>query len=277
MNSNDILENAKKNKYCIPHFNINNLEWIKFILEECDKLNSPVILAASESTIKYMGGYKVVANLIKNLVENLNTRVPIVIHLDHGSSIESCKKAIDNGFTSVMIDASKYELEENIKITKEVVEYAKKYNVSVEAEIGNIGGTETIIEEAIKFVKETNINSLAPAVGNKHGEYKEQPKLNFEKITQISKKLDIPLVLHGGSGIDNYNIQKSIECGICKININTELQIGWATKVKKYIEETNEYDPRKIIKSGEQNLKNIIQQKLELLNCINRGGTNETN
>ena len=267
-NSKEILQEAKKNKKAIPQFNINNLEWTKFILEECNKNNSPVILGISESAIKYMGGYKLVSNLIKNLDEEFNLEIPVVIHLDHGSSIENCKKAIDNGFTSVMYDGSNLPIEENIKNTKEVVEYAEKYNVSVEAEIGIIGLDKYAkIDDCRKLVEETNIDSLAPAVGSIHGIYKEDPKLNFDLIKEISTELNIPLVLHGGSGIPDRELKKAIECGITKLNINTELQIKWSESVREYLKNNHEvYDPRIIIKSGENSLKEVVKQKIELLN-----------
>lgn len=278
-NAKKIIEKAKLEKYSIPHFNINNLEWTKFILEKCNELNSPVILGVSESAIKYMGGYKVVANLVKNLVEELNIDIPVVIHLDHGSSIESCKKAIDSGFTSVMIDASKYDLEKNIKITKEVVEYAYINNVTVEAEIGHIGSSDNSnsnekayakVEDAIKLCSETKIDFLAPAIGNSHGLYKGKPNLDFMLIQDISNKTNIPLVLHGGTGIDEKLLKKSIQCGICKVNINTELQVAWSQAIKAYLKNNIEYDPRKIISSGEAAIKQVIEQKLRILGSINK-------
>jgi len=279
VNTKEMLEKARIGKYAIPHFNINNLEWTRFILEECNKNNSPVILGVSEGACKYMGGFNVISAMVKELVKSLDIKVPVALHLDHGSSIESCINAIDNGFTSVMIDASKYELEENIRITKEVVEYAKKYNVTVEAEVGHIGGTEdgntselayAKVEDAVRLYKETNIDSIAPALGSVHGLYKGEPKLDFDKMKEIAELTSIPLVLHGGTGIDDEKIRKAIESGICKLNINTELQIEWTNEVKKYINSTDEYDPRKIIKSGEVAIKNAIKNKIELLGSLNR-------
>ena len=279
VNTKEMLEKARIGKYAIPHFNINNLEWTRFILEECEKNNSPVILGVSEGASKYMGGFNVVSVIVNELIKSLNIKVPVALHLDHGSSVENCINAIDNGFTSVMIDASKYELEENIKITKEVVEYAKKYNVTVEAEVGHIGGTEdgntselayAKVEDAVRLYKETNIDSIAPALGSVHGLYKGEPKLDFVKMNEISKLTQIPLVLHGGTGIDDEKIKKAIESGICKININTELQIVWANDVRKYINENNQYDPRKIIKSGEAAIKEAVKNKIELLGSLNK-------
>lgn len=279
INTNEMLENARKNKYSVAHFNINNLEWTRFILEECNSLRSPVILGVSEGAVKYMGGYRVVADMVKALYDELNINVPVALHLDHGSSVLSCFKAIDAGFTSVMIDASKYDLETNIDMTRQVVEYAKKRNVSVEAEVGHIGGTEDSVssdlayakvEDAVKLYEETNIDSLAPALGSVHGLYKGEPKLDFIKMKEISLITQAPLVLHGGTGINDELIRKAIESGICKLNINTELQIEWTRSVRKFINENEEYDPRKIIKAGETAMKTAINIKIKLLGSANK-------
>lgn len=273
-NMKDMLNKADSGKYAVPQFNINNLEWTRFILEECQELNSPVILGVSEGAIKYMGGYKTVSNLVRSLISDLNITIPVALHLDHGSSYESCVKAIDNGFTSVMIDASKYPLEENINITKQVVEYAKDKNVTVEAEIGAVGGEEdgvanelayAKVEDAVKLVNETNIDFLAPALGSVHGIYKGEPKLDFERMVKIHDLVKLPLVLHGGSGIPDQLIKKAISCGITKININTELQIAWSKAVRNFLNENDKvYDPRKIIKGGEFAMKEMIKEKVIL-------------
>lgn len=280
VNMKNILTNAKEGKYAIPQFNINNLEWAKFILEECNNLNTPVILGVSEGASKYMGGYKVVTNMVNALIETLGIKIPVVIHLDHGSSFESCKNAIDSGFTSVMIDASKFSLEENINITREVVVYAKERNVSVEAEIGRIGGNEDGVtgeilyadkEECKILINETGIDALAPALGSAHGLYKGEPKLEFNLMKEISKETELPLVLHGGTGISDYQIKKAINCGTCKINLNTELQVAWSKGVRELLKnDNNVYDPRKIIKAGEQNIKNVIKVKVNLLGCLDK-------
>lgn len=280
VNMNDMLNDALKNKYCIPHFNINNLEWAKFILEEANNLKSPVILGVSEGATKYMGGYNVVSNLVKSLISELNITVPVCLHLDHGSSYETCKKAIDAGFSSVMIDASKYSLDKNIFITNQVVRYAHINKISVEAEIGHIGGNEdgvsseifyTNSKDAKELFDNTKIDTLAPALGSVHGLYKGEPKLDFERMKEISENLNIPLVLHGGTGIPDGMIKKAIECGICKLNINTELQIAWSNAVRKFLNENDvEYDPRKIIKSGEKALKEAVKNKILLLGSNNR-------
>lgn len=274
VNSKEMLSIAKKNRYAIPQFNINNLEWTKYILETMNQLKRPVILGASEGAIHYMGGYKTVFTLVKALIEDLQIQIPVCLHLDHGSTVDSCIKAIDAGFTSVMIDASKYSLEDNVKLTKEVVDYAHKYNVTVEAEIGHIGGTEDNItsnitnarlEDCIYLVEKTGIDSLAPALGSVHGLYKKEPNLDFDTMKQIRDKVDIPLVLHGGTGIPEHQIKEAIRCGISKININTELQIAWHRAMKKFIEENpNIYDPRKIIKSGQTAIYNQIKEKVTM-------------
>jgi len=276
---NEILIKASINGYAIPQFNINNLEWTRFILEECEKNNSPVILGVSEGASKYMGGYEVVVNMVKNLMKNLGITIDVVIHLDHGSSFESCKKAIDAGFTSVMIDASKYEINENIKITKDVVLYAKENGVSVEAEVGHVGGTEdeitsdlkyATLEECFKLVSETGINALAPALGSAHGLYKGEPKLDFIRMKEIKEELNMPLVLHGGTGIDDEKIKKAISCGINKINFNTELQVAWTKSVRDFLNnDLDVYDPRKVIKSGEESLKEVVKNKIILLGSNN--------
>lgn len=279
-NAKKMLNDAKKGGYAIPQFNINNLEWTKYILESCNEQKSPVILGVSEGAIKYMGGYNVVKHLVSSLIEDLKIKIPVVLHLDHGSSYESCKEAIDAGFTSVMIDASNYELMKNIEITKKVVTYASKFNVSVEAEVGHIGGTEdeltsdiayAKVEDAIKLVLETNIDFLAPALGSVHGPYKGDPKLDFERMEIIKQKTKLPLVLHGGSGIPDFMIKEAINSGISKININTELQTAWYEKVSEFVlNNQNQYDPRKVISSGKDSLKKVVINKIELLGSKGR-------
>ena len=276
VNGNQILHDAKVGKYAVPQFNINNLEWTKNILEECQNQNIAVILGVSEGAAKYMGGYKVVTAMVNALMEELNITIPVCLHLDHGTSFESCKKAIDAGFSSVMIDASKHELEENIRITKEVVDYAHERNVSVEAEVGHIGGTEdnitasstnATLEDCLALVNGSNIDSLAPALGSVHGLYKGEPNLDFETMAKINENLTIPLVLHGGTGIPDYDIKKAISCGISKININTELQIAWHEAVKKFVlENPDSYDPRKVIGSGKESMKDAIKAKITMFN-----------
>lgn len=280
VNSNDILSKALKEGYAVPAYNINNLEWTKYILEACNEDKSPVILAVTEKSVNYCGGFKVIYNMVKSLVDSLNVKVPVVLHLDHGSSFESCKEAIDAGFTSVMLDKSKENLEKNILETNKVIDYANLKNVSVEAEIGVMNEEEnhsdTMIvyadlEDAKTFVLQTGVNSLAPAIGNKHGVYKGEPKIDFELLGAICKEVKIPLVLHGASGLDENKIKTAIFCGVCKININTDLQITWSKAVRNFLEyDKDVYDPRIIIASGEKELKNLVHEKNNLFGSKNR-------
>lgn len=272
----EILNKAKKEQYAVPQFNINNLEWTKYILEACKDLNIPVILGVSEGAAKYMGGFNVVSAMVKELVKSLEVTTPVCIHLDHGTSKESCIKAIDSGFTSVMIDASRHNLTENINITKEVVDYAHSRGVSVEAEVGHIGGTEdnitststnATLEDCMILYKNTGIDSLAPALGSVHGFYKGEPNLDFVTMKIINDNLPIPLVLHGGTGIPNDKIAKAISCGISKININTDLQAVWSNAVRdKLNNDKDVYDPRKVIGSGEEAIKTRIKELVTLFN-----------
>ncbi len=279
VNACEMLNGAKANKYAVPHFNINNLEWTRFILEECEELKNPVILGVSEGAMKYMGGFKTIYDMVVDLIDYLNITIPVCLHLDHGSSYEVCKKAIDAGFTSVMIDASKYPLDKNIDITRQVVAYAKSKNVSVEAEIGCVGGENldnnngivyADVSESVRLSQNTGIDFLAPALGSVHGLYKGEPKLNFDRMEEISKLTNLPLVLHGGSGIYDEQIKKAISCGISKINFNTELQIAWSNSLREKIKTDESYDPRKVIKMGEAALKECVRNKCELLGSIHR-------
>lgn len=274
VNMNQMLKKAKEEHYAVPHFNINNLEWTKFILEECNELNVPVILGVSEGAVKYMGSYLVVADMVKALVKSLNIKIPVCLHLDHGSSLESCISAIDAGFSSVMIDGSRLPLEENIKITKDVVSYAHERGISVEAEVGHIGTTEdnmtkeetnATLEDCQILYENTDIDALAAALGSVHGFYKKEANLDFETMELINKSLPVPLVLHGGTGIPDDKIRMAISKGISKININTELQSVWSKAVRKYLLENEDvYDPRKIISSGEAAMKERISEIVTL-------------
>lgn len=279
MNFQEILNNAKENKYAIPQFNINNLEWAKFILEECEKEKSPVFLGVSTGAAKYMGGYNTVVNLVKGLIKDLNITVPVMIHLDHAKTKEDCIKAIDAGFDSIMIDVSSLSLEENIRITNEVTKYGSKQ--LIEAELGQIGGIEddmssdifyTNTDEAQFFVENTNIDMLAPALGSVHGVYRGEPNINFKVMKEISLSTNKPLVLHGGSGLSSEILKRSIECGITKINFNTELQLAWHKSVKEFINNNKEvYDPRKVISSGELALKEVVSDYISILGSKNKG------
>ena len=274
VNFKEMLMNAKKGKYAVPHLNINDLEWTKYILEKCNELQVPVILGVSEGAAKYMGGYNAVVGMVKGLMKDLNITIPVCLHVDHGSTKEACIKAIDAGFTSVMIDASRHELEENIRITKEVVDYAHERGVSVEAEVGHIGGTEdnitssatnATLEDCLILYENTGIDSLAPALGSVHGFYKGEPNLDFETMKIINENLPIPLVLHGGTGIPDDKIKKAISHGISKININTDLQSVWSKALREFLKENKDvYDPRKIIGSGELAIKTRIEEIVTL-------------
>lgn len=274
VNFNEMLNKAKKEQYAVAQFNINNLEWTKYILEACKELNVPVILGVSEGAAKHMGGFNVVSAMVGELIKSLNVEIPVCLHLDHGTSKDICIKAIDAGFQSVMIDASRYELAENIKITKEVVDYAHSKGVSVEAEVGHIGGTEdnitatstnATLEDCKILYDNTNIDALAPALGSVHGFYKGEPNLDFATMNIINENLPIPLVLHGGTGIPEDKIAKAISCGISKININTDLQAVWSNAVRERLATDNEvYDPRKVIGSGEEAMKKRIKELVTL-------------
>lgn len=277
VNMKNELIDAKKKGYAIPQFNVNNLEWAKYILKTCNLYRSPVIMGFTESAIEYMGGYHTASGLIYDLVHDLHITVPVSIHLDHGTSVLSCKKAIDACFTSVMLDASLKRIDTNIDMTNEVIEYARKKRVIVESEIGSIGKHDASdtknasVTGSIIFVKKTKVDLLAPAVGNVHGIYKEFPNINVKLIKEISENTDLPLVLHGASGINNKTLRECIKNGICKVNINTDLQVAWAKEVRKLLEtDSSVYDPRKIISSGEKAVVKVIKEKLETLNSINR-------
>ncbi len=277
VNMKNELIDAKKKGYAIPQFNVNNLEWAKYILKTCNLYRSPVIMGFTENAIEYMGGYHTASGLIYDLVHDLHITVPVSIHLDHGTSVLSCKKAIDASFTSVMLDASLKRIDTNIDMTNEVIEYARKKRVIVESEIGSIGKHDASdtknasVTGSIIFVKKTKVDLLAPAVGNVHGIYKEFPNINVKLIKEISENTDLPLVLHGASGINNKTLRECIKNGICKVNINTDLQVAWAKEVRKLLEtDSSVYDPRKIISSGEKAVVKVIKEKLETLNSINR-------
>lgn len=275
VNGKKMLNSARENRTVVYHFNINNLEWARIILEECDSLNVPVILGASEGAIKYMGGYHVVVDMVKALIKDLNIKTDVCLHLDHGSSFESCKCAINAGFTSVMIDASKLELLDNIRETKRVCDYAHPFNVTVEAEIGHVGGIEDDVagsilladyDECVKFVNETGIDFLAPAIGTVHGIYKGELNIDFDLIKKLRDNLSLPLVMHGGSGLDEDILKKAIACGISKINVNSDIQDVWHKAVVKFIHDNpNIYDPRKIIMSGSEAMKKFIDHKINIL------------
>lgn len=280
VNMKEMLIKARKEHYAVGQFNINNLEWTQAILDEAQALNAPVILGVSEGAGKYMGGWTVVSAMVKAYIEAKNITVPVALHLDHGTSFEVCKAAIDAGFTSVMIDASHYPFEENIEMTKKVVEYAHARGVSVEAELGKVGGQEDNIvaesmyadpEECKILVEKTGIDCLAPALGSVHGPYHGEPKLGFKEMAYINELLNMPLVLHGGSGIPDEQLRKAIDRGTAKINVNTESQQAWTAIVRKVLSEDSKvYDPRKIIGPGKEGIKAVVRAKCEVFGCINK-------
>ncbi|WP_042470836.1 class II fructose-bisphosphate aldolase [Bacillus ndiopicus] len=268
----EMLIKAKAEGYAVGQFNINNLEFTQAILQAAQEENSPVILGVSEGAGKYMGGFIAVVHMVKGLIESYKITVPVAIHLDHGSSFEKCKEAIDAGFTSVMIDASHHPFDENVSTTKAVVEYAHAKGVSVEAELGTVGGEEDGViggimyadpAECKRLVEATNIDCLAPALGSVHGPYQGEPNLGFAEMEEISKLADLPLVLHGGTGIPTKDIQRSISLGTAKINVNTENQIA-ATKVIREVlaNDTKVYDPRKYLTPAREAIKETVIGKM---------------
>lgn len=278
----EMLIKAKEGKYAVGQFNINNLEWTKTILTVAQTQNSPVILGVSEGAAKYMGGFKTVANMVKGLVEDLKITVDVALHLDHGSSFESCKKAIDAGFTSVMIDGSHHPIDENIQITKEVVNYAHPLGVSVEAEVGTVGGNEDGIigginyadkAECVKLVKEAKVDALAPALGSVHGPYQGEPVLGFKEMAEILEATNMPLVLHGGTGIPDDKIKKAISCGTCKINVNTECQLAFNKILREFLADPankNVYDPRKLITPATKGIAAAVTEKMTVFGSVNK-------
>lgn len=269
----EMLKQALAGKYAVGQFNINNLEWTQAILAAAEEEKSPVILGVSEGAARYMGGFKTVVNMVKGLMEDMNITVPVAIHLDHGSSFEKCKAAIDAGFTSVMIDASHHPFEENVEITSKVVEYAHARGVSVEAELGTVGGQEDDVvaegiiyanpDECEELVKRTGIDCLAPALGSVHGPYKGEPKLGFKEMEEIRDRTGVPLVLHGGTGIPTEQIQRAISLGTSKINVNTENQIAFTKVVREVLAKDEKvYDPRKFLGPGRDAIKETVIGKM---------------
>ncbi len=280
VNMVEMLNKAKEGKYAVGQFNINNLEWTKQILLTAQEMNSPVILGVSEGAGKYMGGFNTVCGMVKGMVQDLGITVPVAIHLDHGSSFESCKKAIDAGFTSVMIDGSHHPIAENIEMTKQVVEYAHARGVSVEAEVGTVGGNEDGViggikyadkDECVRLVQEAGVDCLAPALGSVHGPYHGEPVLGFTEMEAIKVATDKPLVLHGGTGIPDEKIMRAISCGTCKINVNTECQIAFHNEIQKVLAAKPEvYDPRKFIGPASLAIAAAVKTKMEVFGSVNK-------
>lgn len=278
----EMLIKANEEKYAVGQFNINNLEWTIAILDTVQELNAPVILGVSTGAARYMGGYKAVVGMVKGLIAAKGYTIPIALHLDHGTSFEVCKEAIDAGFTSVMIDGSQLPFEENVAVTKKVVDYARSRDVyiSVEAELGSIGGEEDDIvaetlyadpKECLELVQRTDIDTLAPALGSVHGPYKGEPKLGFDEMEEINNLIKLPLVLHGGSGIPDFQIQKAIARGTAKINVNTECQQAFNEILRDVIAKNPDvYDPRKLLGPAKAGIVEVVKQKCEIFGCIGK-------
>ena len=284
VSAKEVLAKAKSEKYAVGQFNINNLEWTKAILLTAQECNSPVILGVSEGAGKYMCGFKTVADMVKAMVESLGITVPVILHLDHGS-YEGAKAAIEAGFSSVMFDGSHYGIEENIEKTKEIIALANSKGISVEAEVGSIGGEEDGVVGAgevadpneCKMIADLGVDILAAGIGNIHGKYPANwAGLNFDVLAEIEKATSpMPLVLHGGTGIPEDMIKKAISLGVSKINVNTECQLSFAEATRKYIEagkdlEGKGFDPRKLLAPGFEAIKATVKEKMELFGSVNK-------
>lgn len=284
VSAKEMLLKAKKEKYAVGQFNINNLEWTKAVLLTAQECNSPVILGVSEGAGKYMCGYKTVVGMVKGMIEELGITVPVALHLDHGS-FEHALKVIEAGFSSVMFDGSHYSIEENIEKTKEVIRLAHEKGLSVEAEVGSIGGEEDgvvgggeVADVAeCKMIADLGVDMLAAGIGNIHGKYPENwAGLRFDVLEKISEETSpMPLVLHGGTGIPADMIQKAISLGVSKINVNTECQLSFAEATRKYVEagkdlEGKGFDPRKLLAPGTEAIKATVKEKMELFGSINK-------
>ena len=284
VSAKEMLQKAKAGKYAVGQFNINNLEWTKAILLTAQENNSPVILGVSEGAGKYMTGYKTVAQMVKAMIEELNITVPVALHLDHGS-YEGAKKCIEAGFSSIMFDGSHYPIEENIAKTKELVEICESKGLSLEAEVGSIGGEEDGVVGAgevadpneCKMIADLGVTMLAAGIGNIHGKYPANwAGLSFDTLEAINNlTVDMPLVLHGGTGIPEDMIKKAISLGVSKINVNTECQLSFAEATRKYIEagkdlEGKGFDPRKLLAPGFEAIKATVKEKMELFGSINK-------
>lgn len=281
LSTREMLLKAQRGGYAVPAFNIHNLETLQVVVETAAELNSPVILAGTPSTISYAGGDYIIG-MAEVAAERYN--IPIAIHLDHYESIDEIKHFVDLGFKSTMIDASHEDFINNIKAVKEVVEYAHKFDATVEAELGRLGGQEddlvvdekdtmyTNADQAKEFVEKTGIDSLAIAIGTAHGLYKGKAKLDFERLEEIRSKVDIPLVLHGASDIPDELVKKAISLGICKVNVATDLKIPFSNEVKKYfIENPEANDPRKYMTPGKEAMREIVKQKIMVCGSNGKG------
>lgn len=284
VSAREMLEKARDGKYAVGQFNINNLEWTKSILQTAEELKSPVILGVSEGAGKYMTGYKTVVGMVNGMLEELKITVPVALHLDHGS-YDGCLKCIEAGFSSVMFDGSHYPIEENVAKTTELVKICKDKGLSIEAEVGSIGGEEDGVvgmgecadPNECKAIADLGIDFLAAGIGNIHGKYPENWQgLSFETLAAVKEKVgDMPLVLHGGTGIPADMIKKAISLGVAKINVNTECQLSFAEATRKYIEagkdqEGKGFDPRKLLAPGTQAIKDTVKEKMELFGSVGK-------
>ena len=284
VSAKEMLQKAKAGHYAVGQFNINNLEWTKAILLTAQENNSPVILGVSEGAGKYMTGYKTVVGMVNGMLEELNITVPVALHLDHGS-YDACYKCIEAGFSSVMFDGSHYPIEENVAKTKELVAVCKEKGLSLEAEVGSIGGEEDGVvgmgecahPDECKSIADLGVTMLAAGIGNIHGKYPENwAGLSFETLDAIQQKTgDMPLVLHGGTGIPDDMIKKAISLGVAKINVNTECQLVFAEATRKYIEEGKDlagkgFDPRKLLAPGFEAIKAKVKEKMEIFGSIDK-------
>ena len=284
VSAKDMLNKAKAGKYAVGQFNINNLEWTKAILLTAEELKSPVILGVSEGAGKYMCGYKTVVGMVNGMIEELGITVPVALHLDHGS-YEGAKACIEAGFSSVMFDGSHYPIEENLAKTKELVETCEKLGLSLEAEVGAIGGEEDGVvgngevadPQECKMIADLGVTMLAAGIGNIHGKYPENwAGLNFEVLGKIQELTGtMPLVLHGGTGIPADMIAKAISLGVSKINVNTECQLAFAAATREYIEAGKDtqgkgFDPRKLLAPGFEAIKATVKEKMELFGSIGK-------
>ena len=284
VNASEMLKKAKAGHYAVGQFNINNLEWTKAILLTAQELNSPVILGVSEGAGKYMAGYKTVVGMVKGMIEEQGITVPVALHLDHGT-YEGCLKCVEAGFSSIMFDGSHYPIEENIAKTKELVEICAKNNMSLEAEVGSIGGEEDGVigmgecadPKECKQIADLGVTMLAAGIGNIHGKYPANWKgLSFETLAAVKELTgDMPLVLHGGTGIPADMIKKAISLGVAKINVNTECQLAFADATRKYIEagkdlEGKGFDPRKLLAPGFEAIKATVKEKMELFGSVDK-------
>ena len=284
VSAREMLEKARDGKYAVGQFNINNLEWTKSILLTAEELKSPVILGVSEGAGKYMAGYKTVVGMVNGMLEELKITVPVALHLDHGS-YDGCLKCIEAGFSSVMFDGSHYPIEENVAKTTELVKICREKGLSIEAEVGSIGGEEDGVvgmgecadPNECKAIADLGIDFLAAGIGNIHGKYPENWQgLSFETLAAVKEKVgDMPLVLHGGTGIPADMIKKAISLGVAKINVNTECQLSFAEATRKYIEAGKDlqgkgFDPRKLLAPGAEAIKATVKEKMELFGSVGK-------